>query len=175
MTYFHGFCNLVTSSFFKLGQHFSVANQMNLNSIFSTAVYLISSLTALLISSRPSIFFFFLLIEYKNVPVGSCFRVLLHDVPATILVYGSRQVGVPRNLHTQTLAIVLVWTVRRNRHTNSLTNSMIWGSLSTIKGFDSQYSQKTPFLVCGDHWHHWFVQNNELSNDMKNYADRGGS
>ena len=108
MTYFHGFCNLVTSSFFKLGQHFSVANQMNLNSIFSTAVYLISSLTALLISSRPSIFFFFLLIEYKNVPVGSCFRVLLHDVPATILVYGSRQVGVPRNLHTQTLAIVLV-------------------------------------------------------------------
>lgn len=99
MTYFHGFCNLVTSSFFKLGQHFSVANQMNLNSIFSTAVYLISSLTALVISSRPSIFFF-LLIEYKNVPVGSCFRVLLHDVPATILVYGSRQVGVPINLHT---------------------------------------------------------------------------
>ena len=99
MTYFHGFCNLVTSCFFKLGQHFSVANQMNLNSIFSTAVYLISSLTALVISSRPSIFFF-LLIEYKNVPVGSCFRVLLHDVPATILVYGSRQVGVPINLHT---------------------------------------------------------------------------
>lgn len=100
MTYFHGFCNLVTSSFFKLGQHFSVANQMNLNSTFSTAVYLISSLTALVISYTPSIFFFFLLIEYKNVPVGSCFRVLLHDVPATILVYGSRQVGVPINLHT---------------------------------------------------------------------------
>ena len=69
---------------------------MNLKPIFSTAVYLISSLTALLISSRPSNFFF-LLIEYKKVPVGSRFRVLLHDVTATILVYGSRQVSVPES------------------------------------------------------------------------------